>query len=140
VRSLPADALLTPSGAHFLRELETTASQRAAPAKSKPSTRPTPVTSQSSKPRSRRSHSPRINDLSCKSVTSGRRMLQRHTLDGNGGNIAIRVAEDIGPMHAHSGFKGFMKPEDMCLVDLENTQLCGAKNRTSEILMHLSRS
>jgi L-fuculose-phosphate aldolase len=30
-----------------------------------------------------------------------------------------------------------MKPEDMCLVDLEGNQLLGAKQRTSEILMHL---
>jgi L-fuculose-phosphate aldolase len=30
-----------------------------------------------------------------------------------------------------------MKPEDMCLVDFSGTQLCGVKNRTSEILMHL---
>src|SRR5256714_15684598 len=31
-----------------------------------------------------------------------------------------------------------MKPEDMCLVDLEGNQLAGPKKRTSEILMHLS--
>ena len=30
-----------------------------------------------------------------------------------------------------------MKPEDMCLVDLEGNQFCGVKKRTSEILMHL---
>lgn len=34
--------------------------------------------------------------------------------------------------------KGFMKPEDLCLVDLDGNQLAGVKNRTSEILMHLS--
>jgi len=33
--------------------------------------------------------------------------------------------------------KGFMKPEDMCLVDLEGNQKAGCKKRTSEILMHL---
>jgi L-fuculose-phosphate aldolase len=33
--------------------------------------------------------------------------------------------------------KGFMKPEDLCLVDLEGKQLAGGKKRTSEILMHL---
>jgi L-fuculose-phosphate aldolase len=30
-----------------------------------------------------------------------------------------------------------MKPEDMCLVDLDGNQLAGTKKRTSEILMHL---
>jgi L-fuculose-phosphate aldolase len=33
--------------------------------------------------------------------------------------------------------KGFMKPEDICLVDLDGQQLAGANKRTSEILMHL---
>ena len=31
-----------------------------------------------------------------------------------------------------------MKPEDLCLVDLDGNQLAGVKKRTSEILMHLS--
>ena len=30
-----------------------------------------------------------------------------------------------------------MKPEDMCLVDLDGNQKAGKKKRTSEILMHL---
>ena len=30
-----------------------------------------------------------------------------------------------------------MKPEDLCLVDFKGNQLCGARRRTSEILMHL---
>ena len=58
-------------------------------------------------------------------------------MDGNGGNIAIRVGEDIALCTPTLVSKGFMKPEDMCLVDFEGNQLCGAKKRTSEILMHL---
>jgi L-fuculose-phosphate aldolase len=58
-------------------------------------------------------------------------------VDGNGGNIAIRVGEDIALCTPTLVSKGFMKPEDMCLVDFDGNQLCGVKKRTSEILMHL---
>src|SRR4029453_2871715 len=67
----------------------------------------------------------------------GRRLWQREYVDGNGGNIAIRVGEDIAICTPTLVSKGFMKPEDMCLVDFEGHQLCGEKRRTSEILMHL---
>ena len=67
----------------------------------------------------------------------GRRLWQRAYVDGNGGNIAIRVGEDIALCTPTLVSKGFMKPEDMCLVDFEGNQLAGAKKRTSEILMHL---
>ena len=58
-------------------------------------------------------------------------------MDGNGGNIAIRVGEDIALCTPTLVSKGFMKPEDMCLVDFEGNSLCGSKRPTSEILMHL---
>ena len=58
-------------------------------------------------------------------------------MDGNGGNIAIKVGEDIALCTPTLVSKGFMKPEDMCLVDFEGNQLAGTKKRTSEILMHL---
>src|SRR4029078_6994136 len=67
----------------------------------------------------------------------GRRLWQRAYVDGNGGNIAIRVGEDIALCTPTLVSKGFMKPEDMCLVDFEGNQLAGVKKRTSEILMHL---
>jgi L-fuculose-phosphate aldolase len=58
-------------------------------------------------------------------------------VDGNGGNISIRVGENLALCTPTLVSKGFMKPEDMCLVDLEGNQLAGKKKRTSEILMHL---
>ena len=67
----------------------------------------------------------------------GQRMWQRAYVDGNGGNIAIRVADDLALCTPTLVSKGFMKPEDMCLVDLEGDQKAGKKKRTSEILMHL---
>jgi L-fuculose-phosphate aldolase len=67
----------------------------------------------------------------------GRRLWQRAYVDGNGGNMAVRVGEDIAICTPTLVSKGFMKPEDMCLVDFEGNQLGGVKKRTSEILMHL---
>ena len=34
--------------------------------------------------------------------------------------------------------KGFMKPDDLCIVDMEGKQLAGKRKRTSEILLHLA--
>ena len=48
-------------------------------------------------------------------------------MDGNGGNIAIRVGEDIAICTPTLVSKGFMKPEDMCLVDFEGNQLAGSE-------------
>src|ERR1035438_1994399 len=64
-------------------------------------------------------------------------MLGKGRADGNGGNIAIRVGDNLALCSPTLVSKGFMKPEDMCLVDLEGNQLAGTKKRTSEILMHL---
>ena len=82
-------------------------------------------------------NSPYCQNLKEQLCDIGRRLWQRAYVDGNGGNIAIRVGEDIALCTPTLVSKGFMKPEDMCLVDFEGNQLCGAKKRTSEILMHL---
>jgi L-fuculose-phosphate aldolase len=76
-------------------------------------------------------------DLKLQICEVGRRLWQREYVDGNGGNIAIRVGEDLALCTPTLVSKGFLKPEDMCLVDFEGNQLCGVKKRTSEILMHL---
>jgi ribulose-5-phosphate 4-epimerase/fuculose-1-phosphate aldolase len=81
--------------------------------------------------------SPYCQDLKLQICEIGRRLWQRAYVDGNGGNIAIRVGDDIALCTPTLVSKGFMKPEDMCLVDFEGNQLCGEKKRTSEILMHL---
>ncbi|MGB7747510.1 MAG: class II aldolase/adducin family protein [Verrucomicrobiia bacterium] len=81
--------------------------------------------------------SPYCQDLKRQICDVGRRLWQRAYVDGNGGNIAIRIGDDIALCTPTLVSKGFMKPEDMCLVDFEGNELCGEKNRTSEILMHL---
>jgi L-fuculose-phosphate aldolase len=82
-------------------------------------------------------NSPQIHGLKLQICDIGRRLWQRAYVDGNGGNIAIRVGKDIALCTPTLVSKGFMKPEDLCLVDFKGNQLFGAKRRTSEILMHL---
>ena len=82
-------------------------------------------------------HSPSCHALKLQICDIGRRLWQRAYVDGNGGNIAIRVGKDIALCTPTLVSKGFMKPEDLCLVDFKGNQLFGAKRRTSEILMHL---
>jgi L-fuculose-phosphate aldolase len=139
VRALPADALLTPSARDFLRDLELNGNGRGIPARNSAAATPAkPVTSKSSKAEIEAFfNSSHINELKRQICDIGRRLWQRAYVDGNGGNIGIRVGDDIVLCTPTLVSKGFMQPEDLCLVDLEGNQLCGGKNRTSEILMHL---
>jgi L-fuculose-phosphate aldolase len=82
-------------------------------------------------------NSPQIHGLKLQICDIGRRLWQRAYVDGNGGNIAIRVGKDMALCTPTLASKGFMKPEDLCLVDFRGNQLLGAKRLTSEILMHL---
>ena len=82
-------------------------------------------------------NSPAVQDLKVQLCDIGRRMWQREYVDGNGGNLAIRVGQDLALCTPTLVSKGFMRPEDICLVDFVGNQLAGTKKRTSEILMHL---
>jgi len=141
VRSLPEGALLTPSARDFLRDLEGANSYKALNAKDAKSGQPEkPINSKSPKAEiDAYFNSPKVNALKAQICDVGRRLWQREYVDGNGGNIAIRVGEDIALCTPTLVSKGFMKEDDMCLVDLEGNQLCSGngKKRTSEILMHL---
>jgi len=138
VRALPADALVTPSARDLLRELENPGSYKATAREVPATVANMPVTSKSPKSEIEAYfNSPTVHELKVQICEVGRRLWQREYVDGNGGNIAIRVGEDIALCTPTLVSKGFMKPEDMCLVDLEGNQLAGTKKRTSEILMHL---
>ncbi|HMC10886.1 MAG TPA: class II aldolase/adducin family protein, partial [Pirellulaceae bacterium] len=67
----------------------------------------------------------------------GRRIYAKGFAAANDGNITVRVAENeilcTPTMHC----KGFLKPEDICLVDMTGKQLAGIKKRSSEALLHL---
>ena len=133
-KSLPADAILTPSAKDAIRDY---ANARRGPANAgAASSGPTkPLNSKSSKAELEAYfNSSFAHALKEQLCDIGRRLWQREYVDGNGGNIAIRVGEDIAICTPTLVSKGFMKPEDMCLVDFEGNQLAGTKKRTSEIL------
>ena len=142
-KSLPADAILTPSAKDVLRDLARRGPGAGASANSGhgtngPSAPSRPLSSKSSKAELEVFfNTPAAHDLKQQLCDIGRRLWQRAYVDGNGGNIAIRVGEDLALCTPTLVSKGFMTPADMCLVDFEGNQLCGEKKRTSEILMHL---
>ncbi len=138
LRALPADALITPSARDFLRDLEKAGESKPHDSHTRPPAPITPVTSKSGKTELEAFfNSPQIHELKLQLCDIGHRLWQREYVDGNGGNLAIRVGPDVALCTPTLVSKGFMKPEDMCLVDLEGNQLAGTKKRTSEILMHL---
>jgi L-fuculose-phosphate aldolase len=140
VRSLPDEALLTPSARDYLRELEGANAHKSSAKNGTASEPEKPVTSKNSKAEIEAYfNSRKVNAIKAQICDIGRRLWHREYVDGNGGNIAVRVGEDIAVCTPTLVSKGFMKVEDMCLVDLEGNQLCSGngKKRTSEILMHL---
>ncbi|MBL8829025.1 MAG: class II aldolase/adducin family protein [Planctomycetaceae bacterium] len=68
----------------------------------------------------------------------GRRIYNKGFAAGNDGNITYRVSENEVLCTPTMISKGFMVPEDICLVDMEGKQLAGARKRTSEVLLHLT--
>jgi L-fuculose-phosphate aldolase len=138
VNNFPPNAILTPSAKDLLRDLARRKGQTQSPTASASAGAPKNLTSKSPKAELEAffnsEHALALKEQLC---DIGRRLWQREYVDGNGGNIAIRVGEDIALCTPTLVSKGFMKPADMCLVDFEGNQLAGTKKRTSEILMHL---
>lgn len=57
---------------------------------------------------------------------------------GNEGNHSYRIGENRILCTPTGISKGFLKPEDICTVDLEGKQVAGKRKRTSEVLLHLA--
>src|SRR5690348_726477 len=68
----------------------------------------------------------------------GRRVYAKGFAAANDGNISYRLSEDRVLCTPTRVSKGFMKPDDLCIVDLEGKQLAGKRKRSSEILLHLA--
>jgi L-fuculose-phosphate aldolase len=67
----------------------------------------------------------------------GRRLYAKGFAAGNDGNISYRLSDEVVLCTPTQICKGFMKPDDLCTVDLQGNQLTGKRPRTSEVLMHL---
>lgn len=80
-------------------------------------------------------HDRQLKELICE---IGRRVYSKGFAAANDGNISIRVGENEVICSPTMICKGFMKPDDICAVDLHGNQIGGKRKRTSEILLHLA--
>ena len=83
-------------------------------------------------------NSPEILVIKQRMVDMGRRLWQREYVDGNGGNLSVRVAQDLILCSPTLCSKGFMTVEDICMVDMNAGQLCGYRPATSEVKTHIA--
>ncbi len=67
----------------------------------------------------------------------GKRVYAKGFSSANDGNISCRLSDGRVLCTPTLICKGFMKPEDLCIVDLDGVQSAGHRKRTSEILLHL---
>jgi len=67
----------------------------------------------------------------------GRKLWDRQFVDGNGGNISVRLGSKYVLCTPTMLSKGDLEPADICLSDLEGNILAGDRSRTSELLLHL---
>lgn len=70
-------------------------------------------------------------------IDTGRKLWLRRYVDGNGGNISVRLGAKYVLCTPTMMSKGDLKPGDICLCDLEGNMLAGKGRRTSELLLHL---
>jgi L-fuculose-phosphate aldolase len=68
----------------------------------------------------------------------GRRIWVRGFCAGNEGNHSYRLGEDRVLCTPTGISKGNLKPDDLCIVDMNGKQVGGSRKRTSEILLHLT--
>ncbi len=67
----------------------------------------------------------------------GQRIYARGFAAANDGNITVRVGDNEVLCTPTMHCKGYMKPDDISLVDMTGKQLSGRKKRSSEALLHL---
>lgn len=82
--------------------------------------------------------SPEVTAVKEQMVEMGRRLYKREYVDGNGGNLSVRVGKDLVLCSPTLCSKGFMKVEDICMVDMNAGQLCGYRPATSEVKVHIA--
>lgn len=70
-------------------------------------------------------------------IDVGRKLWTRQYVDGNGGNISVRLGSKYVLCTPTMISKGDLQPEDICLCDLDGAILVGDRSRTSELLLHL---
>ena len=76
-----------------------------------------------------------VNDRSLKELICeiGRRVYNKGFAAANDGNISIRVGENAVLCSPTMICKGFMKPEDICAVDMEGNQIAGILENDAKV-------
>jgi L-fuculose-phosphate aldolase len=70
-------------------------------------------------------------------IAVGRKLWERQYVDGNGGNISVRLGSKYVLCTPTMMSKGDLEPADICLSDLQGNIVAGERLRTSELLLHL---
>jgi L-fuculose-phosphate aldolase len=70
-------------------------------------------------------------------IKVGRKLWERQYVDGSGGNISARSSPHQVICTPSFCCKGDLTLDDFAIVDLDGTQVSGAKPRSSEIMLHL---
>lgn len=68
----------------------------------------------------------------------GRRIWLKGFCAGTDGNYSCRIGENRILCTPSGMGKGFLKPDDLCTVDMDGHQIAGKRKRTSEIRLHLA--
>jgi len=67
----------------------------------------------------------------------GRRMYDRQFVAAHEGNLSVRLSDGNVLCTPTMQCKGFLKPEQLCVIDTEMNQVSGDQQPTSEIRLHL---
>lgn len=70
-------------------------------------------------------------------IQAGKRMYDRGYVASNDGNISARIDSERVLISPTGVSKGFMKPEDLVIVDYNGKVVAGNKKPSSEVFMHL---
>lgn len=79
----------------------------------------------------------KIESIKAEICAIGQRMWQRELVAGSDGNISVRLNDEQILCTPTMCSKGFMEPQDICLVDMYGQQLAGDKRCSSEVRLHL---
>src|SRR5579863_8735448 len=71
-------------------------------------------------------------------IQIGKLVFQKGWIAANDGNITIRLDQERILATPTGVCKGMMHPDDLIIVDMKGNKISGRKERTSEILMHLT--
>lgn len=83
-------------------------------------------------------YSPEIQELKEQMAHVGHKMWARNMVDGNGGNITLRVGDNLVLCTPTLRSKGELLADEIALVDLDGNQKAGWRKRTSEANTHLA--